>query len=255
MLDDFTPIIHDLGGRTISVWAVADVHVGSKECDLEGFSAFLRRVLNDDDSYIVCCGDLINNGVKDSLTNVYDEVMPPSSQVSKVVELLRPLVDAGKVLGFVGGNHEARSRKSVDLDPGYTICCMLGVPELYRQNMAFVRIRLSNGKAQDTYSLLLMHGKSANKKRQFSYSLEGIDALITGHTHDGIVEKPTRLVFTQKGRIEFKTLVSVTATSWLKYGGYGAAAMYAPKATSDPQRLELRFVNSHNAKGKISVSW
>lgn len=31
MLDDFTPIIHQLDGRTIKVWAVADVHIGAKE--------------------------------------------------------------------------------------------------------------------------------------------------------------------------------------------------------------------------------
>ena len=41
MLDDFTPIIHELPGRTIKVWAVADVHIGARECDMDGFKRFL----------------------------------------------------------------------------------------------------------------------------------------------------------------------------------------------------------------------
>lgn len=255
MVDDFTAIVHKLPARTIKVWAVADVHIGSRECDLDGFTAFLRRVLAADDNYIVLCGDIINNGVKDSLTNVYEETMPPNVQIEKAVELLRPLADAGKILGAVSGNHEARSRKAVDLDPTYTMMCMLGIPHLCRQNMAFIRIRLEKRNMADCYSLLLMHGKTANKKKQFAYALEGVDVLITGHTHDGIVEKPARMCFTHRNSVVIKTLVSVTATSWLKVGGYGLAAMYQPKTTSDPQCVELSFTGSNGKPSRVRVEW
>lgn len=43
MISDFTPIVHTLEGRTIRVWAVADVHIGAKECDLDGFKAFCGK--------------------------------------------------------------------------------------------------------------------------------------------------------------------------------------------------------------------
>lgn len=253
MLDDFKAISHKLPGRTVKVWCVADVHIGSKECDMDGFKQFIKRVEQDHDAYIVCCGDLINNGVKDSLTNVYEETMPPSLQIETAVEMLRPVRD--KILGMVGGNHEARSRKAVDVDPGYTIACMLGIPHLYRQNMAFVRVRLENGNIHVAYSMMLMHGKTANKKRNFAYSLEGVDALITGHTHDGIVEKPARLCFTQVGKVAVKSITCVTATSWLKMGGYGLAAMYAPKTTSNPQYVQLEWVNTMRLPGRVTVVW
>lgn len=255
MYDDFAPIIHDLDGRTIKVWAVADVHLGSKECALEAFRAFLRRVLDDPDSFIVCCGDIINNGTRDSLTNVYEELIPPSEQVQLAVELFKPLADSGKILGMVSGNHEARSRKAVDLDPTYTIACMLGIPHLCRQNMAFVRVKLRRNGSRDTHNLLLMHGKTENKKRHFSYAVEGVDAIVTGHTHNGLAEKPSRMVFTEKGNVRMKPIVSITATSWLSYGGYGLAAMYMPKVTSDPQALELQFTGSNNSEGRIRVIW
>lgn len=262
MLDDFTPILHRLDGRTVRVYAVADVHIGARECDLGGFEKFLKRIENDPDAYIVLVGDIINNGIRAAScpTNPYEEAMPPSMQVDKAVELLEPV--AGRILGAVGGNHEARSRKAVDLDPMYQIMALLRKPELYRQNMAFLRIvlskdgrRCSNHGTRDAYTLLLVHGKSANKKRHFAYSLEGVDAVVSAHTHNGLVEKPARLVFTNRNNVVVKPLVSLTACSWLDYGGYAAASMYLPNATSSPQALELEYTGSNNRDGRIRVMW
>lgn len=253
MIDDFTPIIHRLEGRTIKVWAVADVHIGARECDLEGFERFLKRVSDDDDSYLVICGDLLNNGLKDSLTNVYEEVMPPSVQLDKAVELLLPVKD--RILGCVGGNHEARTKKAVDLDPLYAVMLMLGKGELYRSNMAFMRVTLGLGKTRDHYALMLVHGKTANKKKQFAYAVEGVDAIISGHTHDGIVEKPARIVFNTQNRVSVKPLISLTATSWLDYGGYAAASLFQPKSTSNPQALILEYTATNTRAGDIRVVW
>lgn len=256
MFGDFDPIVRTFEpGRTIKLWSVSDVHIGSRECDLEGFARFVKMVEEDPDSYVVLCGDIINNGVKDSLTNVYEEVMPPHAQVDTAVEMLNNLAEKSKILSVVGGNHEARSRKSVDLDPMYQICCLLRIPELYRQNMAFLRVRMVNAGVIQTYNILTMHGKSAAKKRRFAYALEGVDALITGHTHEGMAEKPARLVFTQKGNVVVRSLISVTATSWLKYGGYGASSMYLPQTTGNPPCLELEWTNSRNRDGKIRLLW
>ena len=253
MISDFVPIVHTLGGRTVRVWAIADVHLGSRECDVDGFKSFIAKAAKDPDAYIVLCGDMVNNGVKDSLTNVYEEVMMPSAQIEKAVELLEPVKD--RILGAVGGNHESRSRKAVDLDPMYAIMLMLGKGELYRTNFAMLRINLERGKTKDHYALMLVHGKTENKKRQFAYAVEGVDAIVSGHTHNGIVEKPARLCFTTQNNIVVKPLVSLTATSWLGYGGYGAAGLYKPASTSDPQCLELEFTGSNDRKGRIRVRW
>lgn len=253
MISDFTPIVHKLDGRTIRIWAVADVHIGARESNTRGFSAFVSRIAKSADDYIVLCGDMVNNGLKDSLTNVYEETLPPHAQVERAVDLLAPVRD--KVLGAVGGNHEARSRKAVDLDPMYAIMLMLGRGELYRQNFAMVRVNLERGKTKDHYGLMLVHGKTANKRRQFAYAVEGVDAIISGHTHDGMVEKPARLVFTKSNNVVVRPLVSLTATSWLDYGGYAAAALYQPKSTSDPQCLELEFTGSNDRPGSIHVRW
>lgn len=255
MIDDFVPIIHRLPGRTTRIYPIADVHLGAKECQLEQFRAFLRRVQSETDSYICIVGDLLSNGTKDSLTNVYEELMPPSSQVDLAVELLTPVKD--KILGGVGGNHEFRSVKAVDLDPLYQVFTLLRIPELYRQNMAFLRVSLKadNASTHDTYALMLTHGKTANKRKQFSYAIEGVDAIITGHTHDPSIEKPARLVFTKSNRVKVKPLISCVASSWLGVGGYSLRGLMLPKATSDPQSLILEFTGSNETQGQIRVSW
>lgn len=256
MLDDFTPIIHHLPGRTIRVWAVSDVHIGAKEANIygkDGFAGFLSKITQDTDSYVCICGDMLNNGIKDSVTNVYEETMPPHAQVELAVELLQPI--SHQILGCVGGNHERRSLKAVDLDPLYQVMTLLRIPELYRQNMAFVRVNLERGKTKDHYALLLTHGKTANKRRQFAYAVEGVDAIVSGHTHDGEVQKPARLVFTKSNRVVVKPLVNLCATSWLNPGGYSLAGMMAPKATSDPQCLVLEFTGSNKKPGQIRVHW
>ena len=231
------------------------MHIGAKEADIDDFKAFLKRIEQDEDSYLVIVGDLLNNGLKDSLTNVYEETMPPHAQVEKAVELLTPV--AGKILGCVGGNHELRTKRGVDIDIMAQVMTLLGKPELYRPNMAFIRVRLKNENAStsDTYSLLLVHGKTENKKRRLAYAVEGVDAIISGHTHNGSVEKPARLVFSGQNKVSVKPLVSLTACSWLSYGGYAARGLMLPSATSSPQCLVLEYINSNDRRGTIRVAW
>lgn len=253
MIDDFIPIVHELDGRTIRVWAVADVHIGAKQADLAGFASFLSKVKDSHNDYLVLCGDLLNNGTKDSVTNVYEEVMPPHAQVDKCVELLEPVKE--RILGCVGGNHELRSVKAVDLDPCYQVLTLLRKPELYRQNMAFVRVNLVRGKTKDHYALLLVHGKTLNKQKQLSYAIEGVDAIVGAHLHQGQVQKNARLVLSSNNLVTIRPIVNLTATSWLKYGGYAARSLLLPSATSDPQALQLEFTGSNKTRGQIRVVW
>lgn len=255
MLDDFAVIVHRLAGRSIKVYAIGDVHIGAAECDIDGFARFLKQVEHEPDSYIVLVGDLINNGLRSANcpTNIYEETMPPSAQIDKAVELLRPVAD--KILGSVGGNHELRTNKVVDIDPAHTIMALLGIPHLYRKNLAFLRIVLSKNGMHDRYALLLVHGKSEAAKKRFDATIEGVDAVISGHLHRGNISKPCRIVFSTQNRISIKPMISLTAVSWTKYGGYAARGMMTAAATSDPQALLLDYTGSNSKQGSIKVVW
>ena len=253
MLDDFTPIIRELPGRTAKLYAIADVHLGSPQCELDEFIQFLAKIRREPDSYICIVGDLLNNAVRSSVSDVYAETMSPSVAVEYAAQLLAPIAD--KVIACVGGNHERRSRKEVDLDPLYEVMCLIRKPELYRPNMAFVRLNLTNGKSRQKYAIMMTHGKSLAKRNKFVSIVEGIDAAIVAHTHQPDVLMPSRIRFTTQNNVEIHDVVSMTACSWLKPGGYSLSGMYPPQATSRPQALELEFINSNGMNGRVRVIW
>ena len=95
MLDDFTPIIHRLPGRSIKIYAVADVHIGDSHANVRGIEKFLKKVESEDDSYIICCGDLLNFGIRAAScpTDIYTETLSPMAQIDYAVELLQPIAD------------------------------------------------------------------------------------------------------------------------------------------------------------------
>lgn len=235
------------------MYGVADVHIGAKECDLEGFRRFVSKVAAEPDSYICLVGDILNFGTRDSVTNVYEETMPPHAQIETAVEILTPV--KGKILGAVGGNHELRGVKAVDLDPMYQVCVLLGIPELYRQNMCFIRVNLKRGKTHDSYALLLAHGSSDSKRRKWEAVVEGVDAIITAHVHSGSVSRPSRIVFTSRNTVTVRPHISLVCEPWLKYGGYAARGLLVPHDTSNPQALLLEFSGSNNARGNMRIVW
>lgn len=251
MLDDFTPIVHQLDGRTIKVWAIADVHLGSPSADVDGLQKFLDGLTEDD--YLVIAGDFLNNAVKSSVSNVYLETMPPSAQVEYASKMLEPVAD--KILACVGGNHERRSKKEVDLDPLYQVMCLIRKPEIYRPNMAFVRINLVRGKTKSHYALMVTHGKTLNKRKNFVSIVEGVDAVITAHTHTPDVLMPSRIRFNEQNRVSFHHVISLCACSWLKAGGYSLSGLLTPQITSRPQCLELEFTGSNSRRGQIRIAW
>lgn len=254
MNKDFEAITIDLPLEDFKLYCIADVHIGASECDLDGFKKLIKEIQDTPNAYCVICGDLINNATKTSCSDVYKEVLSPYEQVELATELLYPIRD--KILGGVSGNHELRSSKDVDIDPFNVIFWQLGIADRCRQNIAFLRLRATDKRILNTVNIVLMHGGSRTKREKFVYSVEGADVFISGHTHDGDVSKPAHIVFTQRGAIKMREIVSVVATSWLKYdeGGYGVRSLYLPKSTSSPQYLYVEVVNA-NAKPNIKVVW
>ena len=259
MLDDFTPIIHELKGRTIKLYPIADVHIGAKEAALDKFAAFVAKIAAEPDSYICIVGDMLNNALRSSVSNVYQETMNPAAAVDYCVERLQPIAD--KILAVVGGNHERRSLKEVDLDPLYCVCSMLrrsdgtSLQDVYRQNMAFVRINLSRGKTKDHYAVMLTHGKSNAKKRKFQSIVEGVDAQVYAHTHTPDIAIPARIRFNEANKVSVHNVVTITACSWLNAGGYSLQGLYEPQAVARPQCLLLEFTGTNSRKGEVRVVW
>ena len=257
MLGDFEMITHEFrGGHDVTLIPVSDVHLGAAECMEKEWIAFIKMVEESENTYITLGGDLLNNATKSSVSNIYDEVYRPSEAKRMMARMLEPIRD--RILCAVGGNHERRSSKDVDDDITYDIMAKLDIENLYRENIAFLKIQLGNktnengvksaGRDRPTYCLAVTHGSGGgiltgagvNRNERFGYSVDGIDALIVGHTHKPYTTQPGKIVVdSHNNQISIKPFKVISSTSWLEFGGYAAQKMLLP-STHCLQTLILR---------------
>lgn len=252
MLPDFQMIVHKFPDRPdITIVPLADVHIGSPECMEEEFIDFLGRVALTPNVYLALGGDLVDNVTRNSVGSVFTQRYRPADQKKLIAKLLEPVRD--RILVAVQGNHEARSMKDADDCPLYDILCKLDIEHLYRENIAFVKIQMGDnregkGTYNPTYVLAVTHGSgggmftggAVNRNERFGYVIDGIDALITGHTHKPVVSSPGKIkVDPRQNTISVVPFKVITATSWLEYGGYAAKKMLLP-ATHTLQTMTLK---------------
>ena len=245
MLPDFEMITHQMyGGHDITIFPISDVHLGSQDCMEQEFIAFCKQLKETTNAYVLLLGDLIDNGLRNSLTNCYKATMSPSIQKREMANILEPIKD--RILCILPGNHEARSRKESDDDPCYDIAVKLDLETIYRENIAFIKIQMGeergengagNGYARPTYVLTAIHGSGGgvlyggalNNSTRFGYTIDGTDILVLGHTHKPYTTQPGKISIDPRNNVvSIKPFKIVSSTSWLKYGGYAAQKMLMP---------------------------
>lgn len=250
MLSDFELIKHKMpSNNNITIIPIADVHLGAAEHMQNEWKDFCDTILQEPNTFLILGGDLINNATRSSVSNVFEDTIRPREQKKVITEMLEPL--KGRILCSVSGNHERRSTKDADDDPSYDIMCKLDLESIYRENIAFVKIQFgdqkANGLKNPTYVLAVTHGSgggiytggAVNRNERFAYVVDGIDCLISGHTHKPFVTQPAKIKIDPfNNKISVKPFKVVCATSWLNYGGYAAQKMLLPSSHA-LQRLTL----------------
>jgi predicted phosphodiesterase len=231
----------------VTIYPVADVHCGSEGSDLEGFDLFLKQVRSEPRSYLFLMGDLIDNGIKNSVTNVFRATMQPGQQKRHMAGLLEQVAD--RILALVPGNHCRRNR-DVDNDPVYDIAAKLDLEDRYRESMAFVRIGLgknSHGKEQ-SYRIVLTHGSGGggkagtmlSKMDDYSQSIDGADVFIYAHSHRPGAQRSSKLwVDMQNRQVIQRPTLTMCAGAWLEYVGYPMDKNMRPVAMPGANKLLL----------------
>lgn len=239
MKSDFEIIERSFPREDIRIYALSDLHVGAKEFRADIWEQWKKMILSSPNNYIVIAGDLMNNATRSSVSNIFEDTMRPREQKLWLMGELSPLKE--RILCAAPGNHEARSGKDVDDDPLYDVLCKLDIEDVYRPNAAFLALRFGekdgNGLRNPTYSIMVTHGRGGgsltgggvNRNERFGYVFDGLDILITGHTHKPVVTAPSKMTIDlQNKRVSQKPFLCVTATAWLDYGGYALKGMLAP---------------------------
>lgn len=241
MKSDFELIVDKFSRDDIEIYPFGDVHIGSRQFMREEVESFLSFVMEKPNRYLVIVGDLMDYNLKNSVGNPFDEVMRPQEQKEYAYKLLEPVKD--RILCGVSGNHEARGVKEADSDPLYDVFCWLHIQDRYRPNIAFLKLRfgdrVGDAERNPTYCVAVTHGSggggkkgaSVNKLDDFCAVLEGVDILITGHTHSPLAFPSGKLsVNLNTETIKPKQFEVCVCSSWLDYGGYALRAMMKPSA-------------------------
>lgn len=251
----------------IRIYPIADIHWGSLACNDEEWQDFVQYIRHISNSYIILGGDLINNNTRSSVGSPWDDRIRPREQKRQMAKMLEPLRD--KILCAVSGNHERRSLKDADDDPMYDVLAKLDLEEVYRENTAFLKLGIGNRtrgderereKATNSYVIAVTHGSgggmytgaSVNRNERFGTYIDGIDALIVGHSHKGSITKPAKIaVDAHNNKITVKPFVVLSSTSWQAWGGYAAQKMLQPSATD----RQYMILDGRRDRKNITVVW
>lgn len=254
---------------TISILPISDVHYGAVEHNRKKWEKFLESVLERENVYLVLHGDLINNATRSSVSDIFTETCRPSDQKRKMAEYLYPVKD--RILCAVEGNHEFRSGKDVDDDPMEDIMARLGLCDLYSPIDIFLKVGIGYrnkeigpaGRTEHVYTFMVMHGAgggattgaSVNRNEKYLTYWEGVDCLISGHTHKPSHTKPVHMIFdSSTGEVRQRVMNQVCTASWMDYGGYPIKKMLPPGCTCEAQEIILKNVD-HTREKKMQVLW
>ena len=238
MLDDFQLIEHKFNDAPfINIYPVGDVHIGSKECDVSLFKEWIEMVRQDPFGYSVIIGDMMNMGLKNSKSNVYEETLSPMEQKELCYELLNPIAD--KILAGCSGNHEYRAVREVGMNPLYDVFCRMRIEDRYRENVCFIKLTVGKcGKNPNTYGVALTHGSSKNKDEKWNLSVDGCDCFISGHTHTA-THSPNGKIRMDLTHNKVKTVgyQEVVVIPFQRYGAYAIRGKYLPNHLGQFQRV------------------
>jgi predicted MPP superfamily phosphohydrolase len=221
----------------LEIYPLSDLHYGDPVCDVRAFERFAANILSEPNRYIVSIGDNVNNATRSSVSNVYNETVPPREQKKWLIERLEPL--KSRILCFLDGNHEYRNTKDVDNSITYDIADKLNMASAYADNEAVIKVtfgsKSSNGK-RNSYVLYCTHGAGGGKRPGSAVNnieLLGLsidaDCYIIGHVHKRMAYKSTfRRVDTQNNVIVPIERLFVVSGAWSDFAGYAARKMLTP---------------------------
>lgn len=265
MLNDFIPIINSLRledhPHGVTIIPLADAHYGSPQFNETRWHETIKRIQDDPHCFAVTVGDLMDNTLKSSVGSVYENSVPPSVQKEWLYNELLPIKD--RLLASCGGNHEARSVREIDSDPMYDVMLRLGREEVYRQNICFMLLRITypfkgKEKQRHSFTFAITHGNgggmyigsSANRVQTYGMALEGVECLVTGHTHKPLTFPVAKIVF-NSGAVVKRQFVVAVASSFLDYGGYPVRKLMPPTAQTTTE-ITLNYFSDGKKKIKVT---
>jgi hypothetical protein len=233
---DNTPILVSLPAEYLyaDIYFLHDLHYGSALFNSKKWAELKKKILEDENSYVCWVGDLMENAIPNSKSDVFSQVNSPSEQKEWVCEQFKDL--SGKTIAVVPGNHEEnRSTKFCGLYPIYDCCLIAGIDDKYRDTIAFIDVGIGkSGKHKDKqihYFGQIQHKAKDLKNYHSSDYTDGIDFFASGHDHETKDKPRAKMVFDKHNKVVYKRNIEcLNCGSFCDFGGYGAKGAYRPQS-------------------------
>jgi hypothetical protein len=235
----------------VNIYPLADLHIGSRYFKRKVLEEHLEIIKNDPNGLIILNGDLINNSIKDSVGDVFEETLNPEEQIDLLVELFEPLKD--KIIGVSAGNHEARTYKNTGISVLKNFCYRLNLIDVYTNiaNLTFLSFGKSRGRdnVKHTFTIYNSHGRGggkligskANRVHNLSSICPNADLYIHSHTHAPITFKDSYIsADTRNKGISIQHRLFVNTNAYEGFGGYGEIIGLAP-SNHDMVKVQLSY--------------
>lgn len=195
-------------------------------------------------------GDLLNTAVRNSVSDIYTEVVPPMEQIKMSVELLKPI--RKRIIAADTGNHENRVYKTDGLDMMRLICRELGVEDRYAPEGVLCFLRFGEKRSADRtggrkkqpyiYTVYATHGTGGGRKEGAKAirladmaSIVDADCYIHSHSHMPMIMKQSFFrVDIQNQKATPVDKLFVNDASAIRYGGYGQSGEFKPTSKQSP---------------------
>ena len=241
------------------LYILADLHIGDPLSDTRMIARRIEDIASDPLGVVILNGDILNTALRNSVSDVYSEILPPMKQIEAACTLLKPIAD--KIIGATTGNHEARTYREDGIDMTRLIARQLGFEACYAPEGVLIFLRFGHtamhGRHKDKpekqlYTIYATHGTGGGKKEGAKAinlaDLAGIvdaDVYIRSHTHQP-------MHFTQgfhrtspaNSSVSVAERHFVSTGAALDYGGYSQSKEFKPGSKATPTiRLEAKKKN------------
>lgn len=235
-LKDTEPILIDLPSDIpyADIYFIHDVHYGSELFDERKWEKLKSKILSEENSYICWVGDLLENAVPNSKSDMFTQKYSPAEQKEWVIKQFMDFAD--KTLAVVPGNHERnRTTKLCGLYPLYDCCLIAGIDDKYRNAIAYLDIGIGvfrGNKAKKIHYFGQIQHKAKDLKAYHSSDYtDGIDFFASGHDHETKDKPRAKMVFDKHNKVIYKRNIEcLNCGSFCQFGGYGSEEAYRPQS-------------------------
>lgn len=215
-----------------------DLHLGHPQCQIKKAKAMLKYALKHK-IYVFCMGDMIEAGLTSSVgDSVYMQTLNPQDQMEAAIDLLEPLAQAGLIIGYLDGNHEARITKTTSINISKVIARQLGIAYIGYAGWTVVSVEGIR------YSLYCTHGSGGSRFKHTKLktvmdraAFIDSDIIAQGHVHSVASEVIIKQTYNRTlNKIqELKQYVCLTGSylAWNK--SYAEAMGFPPTKLGSPK--------------------